>query len=112
MFNTNSQLKFITTMLKSSLCDYSDAHILDKRIISVTKTAATSATANNNDKVVFKNEAPFTDCISEIRYSQIDNAKDTDAVMPMYTLDFNGANNTDSFNFKVKITGRTGNKQC
>ena len=26
-YNTNSQIKFKTSMLKSSLCDYSDAHI-------------------------------------------------------------------------------------
>ena len=32
--NTNSQIKFKTTMLKSSLCDYSNAYILDKRIIA------------------------------------------------------------------------------
>ena len=29
-YNVNSQIKFKTTMLKSSLCDYSDAYILVK----------------------------------------------------------------------------------
>ena len=28
MYNTNSQIKFKTSMLRSSLCDYSDADIL------------------------------------------------------------------------------------
>ena len=28
MYNTNTQIKFKTSMLRSSLCDYSDAHIL------------------------------------------------------------------------------------
>ena len=93
---------------------------------------------NRNKKVIFKNCAPFTDCISKINNTQIDNAKDFDIVMPMYNLikysdnysktsgniwqyckdtlavnnngnlvDFNGANATDSFNFKTKITGQT-----
>ena len=54
-------------MLKSSLCDYSDAYILVKGTISVTNTAAAGAGANNiNRKVIFKNSAPFTNCISEI----------------------------------------------
>ena len=43
-------------MLKSSLCDYSDAYILVKGRITVNNTAATDADANNtNEKVLFKN---------------------------------------------------------
>ena len=37
-------------------------------------------------KIIFKNFAPFTDCISEINNTLIDNAKDFDIVMPMYNL--------------------------
>ena len=37
-------------------------------------------------KVIFKNCAPFTDCISKINKIQVDIAKDTDIVMPMYNL--------------------------
>ena len=86
-YNGNSQIKFKTTMLKSSLCDYSDAYILVKGTISVNSTAAQDAAANNtNKKVIFKNCAPFTNCISEINNTQIDNAKDIDIVMPMYNL--------------------------
>ena len=66
-FNINSQIKFKTIMLKSSLCDYSDAYILVTGTISVNNTAAEGAAANNDDKqVIFKNCAPFTNCISEI----------------------------------------------
>ena len=66
-YNVNSQIKFKTTMLKSSLCDYSDAYILVKGTITVNNTAAADADANNtNIKVIFKNCAPFTNCISEI----------------------------------------------
>ena len=140
VYNVNNQIKFKTTMLKSSLCDYKDAYIL-KGTISVNNTAAQGAAANNtNKKVIFKNCAPFTNCISEINNTQIDNAKDIDIVMPMYNLIeysdnyakttrslwqyskdipalnvndeiiiFAEGNLTDSFNFKVKITGRTGN---
>ena len=136
-YDVNSQIKFKTTMLKSSLCDYSDAYILVKRTISVTNTAA----ANNiNKKVIFKNCAPFTNCISEINNVQIGNAKDIDIVMPMYNLIeysdnygkttgrlwqyckdiptwndnnaiiiFTDNNLTDSFKFKAKVTGQTGN---
>ena len=104
-YNVNSQIKFKTTMLKSSLCDYSDAYILVKGTISINNTAAQGAAANNtNKKVIFKDCAPFTNCISEINNMQIDDAKDIDIVMPMYD-----ANNlTDSFNFKAKITSQTG----
>ena len=87
VYNVNSQIKFKTTMLKSSLCDYSDAYILVKGTISVNNNAAPGAAANNtNKKVIFKNCAPFTNCISEINNTQIDNAKDIDIVMPMYNL--------------------------
>ena len=36
--------------------------------------------------VVFKNNAPFINCISEINGVKIDNAEDLDVVMPMYNL--------------------------
>ena len=125
-------------MLRSSLCDYSDAYILVKGNITVNNTAADGAAANNtNKKVIFKNCAPFTNCISKINNTQIDNPEHIDIVMPMYNVIeysdnysktpgslwqyckeipavndngdiviFNGANATDSFNFKAKIAGR------
>ena len=74
-------------MLKSSLCDYSDACILVKETITVNNTAAAADAANNtNKKVIFKNFAPFTICISEINNTQVDNPKDINIVMPMYNL--------------------------
>ena len=51
-------------MLRSSLCDYSDAYILVSGTITV--AAVASDVGNNGIQVVFKNCAPFTDCISEI----------------------------------------------
>ena len=86
-YNVNSKIKFKTTILKPSLCHYSDAYILVKGTISVNNTAAADAAVNNtNKKVIFKNCAPFTNCISEINNIQIDNAKDVDIVMPMYNF--------------------------
>ena len=98
-YNVNCQIKFKTTMLKSSLCDYSDTYILVKGTISVNNTATDGAAANNtNKKVIFRNCAPFTKCISEINNTQIDNAKDIDIVMPMYNL----IKNSDNY---AKTTG-------
>ena len=86
-YSVHSQIKFKTTMLKSSLCDYSDAYILVKGTITVNNTAAAGADANNiNKKVIFKNCAPFTSAISEINNTQIDNCKDTDVIMSLYNL--------------------------
>ena len=59
-------------MLRSSLRDYSDAYILVKRTMTVSNTAAVDRDANNNnEKVIFKNCAPFIYCISEIVNTQV-----------------------------------------
>ena len=71
--------------LESSLCDYSDVYMLVKGTITVNNTADADAN-NTNKKVIFKNCAPFTNCIIEINNIQIDNAKDIDIGMPMYNL--------------------------
>ena len=65
-------------MLSSSLCDYSDAYILVKGKITITRAGDNAAArqADERDKgVAFRNCAPFTNCISEINNTQIDNAK-------------------------------------
>ena len=86
-YNVSSQIKFKTTMLQSSLCDYSDVYIRVKGTIAVNNCAAADGNANNtNNKVVFKNCAAFTNCISEINHTQVDKAKDSNTVMPMYDL--------------------------
>ena len=69
VYKVNSQIKFKTTMLKSSLCDYSDAYIHVKGKITINGRGADDAArqADERDKgVVFKNCAPFTYCISEV----------------------------------------------
>ena len=139
-YNVNSHIKFKTTMLKSRLCDYSDAYILVEGTITVNNTAAADTDANNtNKKIVFKNYAPLTNCISETNNTQVDNAKDIDIVMPMYNLleyidnysktsgslwqycrdipavdnnnaIVNFAENNLTDSFKVKMTGQTGDE--
>ena len=65
-YSPNKQIRFKTTMLRSSLCDYSNAYVLVKGNITVNNTAGAGAAANNiNKKVIFKNCAPFTNCISK-----------------------------------------------
>ena len=71
-------------MIRSSLCDYSDAYILVKGNKTVNNTAgAGNPAGNTNKKVIFKNCAPFTNCISKINNTQIDNAEYIDIVMLM-----------------------------
>ena len=52
-YNANSQIKFKTIMLKSSLCHYTDAYILVKGTITINNTAAADADANNSNKKVY-----------------------------------------------------------
>ena len=86
-YSPNKQITFKTAMLRSSLCDYSDAYILVKGNISVNNTADAAADPNNrNKKVIFKKCAPFTNCISKINNIQTDNAEYIDIVIPMYNL--------------------------
>ena len=70
-------------MLRSHLCDYSDAYVAVKERISV---AGTNDNNRRNKKLIFKNNAPFRSCISKINDIFIDNAGDLDIVMPMYNL--------------------------
>ena len=66
-------------MLKSSLCNYSDAYMLVQGTITVSNTAA-------RKKVIFKICAPFTDFMSEMNNTHINNAEDLDVVMLVYNL--------------------------
>ena len=138
-YNKVTQIKFKTSILKSSLCDYSSAYILVSATITVAAQAGDNPN-NVNKEVVFINCAPFTDCISEINKTQIDNAKDVNIVMPMCVLteysnnnsktsgslwqyyrdepaltdagaiaNFSAADHSALFNFKQKITGKIAN---
>ena len=69
-------------MLRSDLCDFSDAYIVVKGDITVTEPND----AKRNKNVAFKNNAPFINYISKINGVQIDNAEDLDVVISMYNL--------------------------
>ena len=85
-YTTGSDIKFKTTILRSSLCDYADAYILVKWTITI--TGAGDAIIG----VIFKTFAPFIKCISEINDTDIDNAQDIDIVMSMHNLTEYGDN--------------------
>ena len=78
----NKEIRNKTPMLRSDLCNFNDAYIVVKGIITVTEPD----NAKRNKEVAFKNNAPFIKCISKINDVKIDNAKDLDVVMPMYNL--------------------------
>ena len=69
-------------MLRSDLCNFSNAYIAVKGTIN--------ATDPNNDaydkKLPFKNNAPFISCISKINNTLTDITEDLDIVMPMHNL--------------------------
>ena len=59
MYNSNNDIRFKTTMLKSSSFDYSDAYILVKGTIAITEAGADAAARKADERVIFKNCAPF-----------------------------------------------------
>ena len=85
---TSNDIRFKTTMLRSSLCDYADAYILVKGTITITGEGDDAAKQldERNKGAIFKNCTPFTKCISRINNTDIDTARDIDVVVPMYNL--------------------------
>ena len=81
-YNPNKEIRIKTSMLRSDLCDYSDAYIIVKGTFTIVRPNG----AKRNKAVTFKNNAPFINCISKINVVKIDNAEDLDVVMPMYKL--------------------------
>ena len=81
-YDVNKEIRIKTSMLRSDLCDFSDAYIVVKGDITVTNPN----NAKRNKAVAFKNNAPFINCISKINGIKIDNAEDLDVVMPIYNL--------------------------
>ena len=114
-------------MIRSDICDYSDAYIVIKGTITV-RTENDRVIDGCNRILILKNNAPFTNCISKINNVLIDKAEDLDVVMPMYNLSEYSKNylktsgtlwnytrdipvdpitNSESFKCKKSITGRT-----
>ena len=68
-----------TKVIKSNLCDYSDAYILVTGNITATG-------GDPNIRVAFKNCAPFTKCIIHINDEHVNNADNLDIIIQMYNL--------------------------
>ena len=81
-YSINKEIRIKTSMLRSDLCDFSDAYIIVKGDITVTNPN----NAKRNKAVAFKNNAPFINCISKINGIKTDDAEDLDVVMAMYNL--------------------------
>ena len=133
-YNENKSIRFKAPMLRSNLCDYSDAYILVKGTITVTGNHPRD---RQNRPFILKNNAPFISCITRINGELIEDADDLDIVIPMYNLleysknyrktigslynyygdeltnDDNFANrnivNSEAFKYRNKITGNTYN---
>ena len=125
-------------MLRSDLCDFSDAYIVVKGIVTV--SADERDRGETNRQVIFKDNAAFIYCISKINGVLVENAENLNIALPMYNLleysksysktsaslwnyyrdeltddtnDNNGPNknviNSKSFKYKTSITGSTYN---
>ena len=70
-------------MLRSDLCDYSDAYVWVKEAITVTNP---NNNANFDRRLTLKNNAPFTSRVLKINGELVENAEDLDIVIPMYNF--------------------------
>ena len=85
-YKPNKPIRFKTSMLRSDLCDFIDAYIVVNRDITLTKAANRDFIDVRNRFLAFKNNTPFTNCISKINNALVHNAEGLDIVMPMYNL--------------------------
>ena len=128
VYKVNSGIRFKTTVLKSSLCDYSNANILVKGRITIPETGADAAArqVDERDKgVIFKHCASFINCKTEINNTEIDDAKDINIAISIYNVidnysktsgslwqyyknePNNSLTDSESFKSKIEITGKT-----
>ena len=124
-------------MITSDLCDCSDAYIVVKGDITITKPGNENFIYVRNKFLALRNNTPFTACILKINGVLMDNAENLDVIMSMYNLleysknyrktkgsllnyyrdepnDFPAKNynanpiaNSESFKFKTSVTGKT-----
>ena len=77
-YSHENPINFLTSLLDSNLCDYSDTYILVTGNITATPNAAT--------QVVFKNCVSFEHCRTEINDTFADYANFINITMPMCNL--------------------------
>ena len=124
-YKVNKGIRIKAPILRPGLCDFNDAYIVVKGEITVTNPN----NAKRYKAVAFKNNAPLINYISKINGVKIDNAEDLNVVMPMYNLLKYSKNykkttgsfwnyyrdeqsdplstNSESFKYKMSITGNT-----
>ena len=93
-YSENKEIRFKTSILRSDLCDYSDAYVKVKANVNVRADRNNADNINtlagdaNENKITFilKNNAPFISCITKINGELDENAENLDVVMPMYNL--------------------------
>ena len=78
-YNTGKPIRFKISVLRSNLCDYSDAYVCVTGIITVTDP---NNNANFDRRLTLKNSAPFISCISKINGELVENVEDLDIVIP------------------------------
>ena len=83
-YNTNKQIRFKTSMLRSDLYDYSAACIVVKGIVTI--SADERDRDEMNRQVILKNNAPFISCISIINCVLVENTECLGVVAPPYCL--------------------------
>ena len=80
-YKPSKQIKFKTSMLRSDLCNFSDAYIAFKGTITLRKTNGRGSIYIRNRFLAFKNSAPFVNCKSKVNNVLINNAEDLDVVI-------------------------------
>ena len=121
-YSSNKEIRIKTSILRSDLCDFSDAYIVVEG--DITLDGDNNANKRNKN-LAFKNNAPFI----KINGVKIDDAEDLDVVMAMYNLlDYSQnyrkttgslwnyyrdepsdplSSNSESFKYKTSIVGKT-----
>ena len=103
MYYEHNQIRFKTSMLRSTLCDFSNSYILVRGTLAVVNTGVQGQSNNpTNKKVALKNCAPFTNCINKINNTQVDDAHDINIVMPMNNL----IKYSDYYSKHLKLDGK------
>ena len=77
-FDVGNYIVYNAGVLKPKLCDYNNTYILVRGNITMARDIATP--------VAFKNCVPFTNCITKIDVTKIDDAEDLDLVIPIHNL--------------------------
>ena len=81
-YNPTKHMRFKKSMLRSNLCDFSDAYI----VVNCTITVADPNDAINDKKLALKINDPFTFYISKINNTIIDSAEDLNIIKPLYNV--------------------------